>query len=218
MSVSRRLCQSDSWVGHQLGQDLFFIPAFCACNDPLRIPANDLFVAHRVVSQYWSIDEFAYSILPAEDVVAVSESAYLEEISNVLANVKRFNPAVATDPERVVALYPDLMLVSISGRADYTSLARSSGVPVYRMQTMFETLDQINCNIGDARSFPLTSEQIDRLPEKIETNNCSFSWHPGGAFFAFGDGSVHFLSESLELRTFWLLGDRMDSALLGELQ
>ena len=48
--------------------------------------------AHRIVSQYWSLDEFAYSILPAEDVVAVSESAYLEEISNVLANVKRFNP------------------------------------------------------------------------------------------------------------------------------
>jgi ABC-type hemin transport system substrate-binding protein len=97
--------------------------------------------------QYWSIDEFAYSILPAQDVVAVSESAYLEEISNVLANVKRFNPAVATDPERVVALDPDLMLVSISGRADYTSLARSSGIPVYRMQTMFETLDQIEQNI-----------------------------------------------------------------------
>ena len=103
--------------------------------------------AHRVVSQYWSLDEFAYSILPAEDVVAVSESAYLEEISNVLANVKRFNPAVATDPERVVALDPDLMLVSTSGRADYTSLARSSGIPVYRMQTMFDTLDQIEQNI-----------------------------------------------------------------------
>lgn len=103
--------------------------------------------AHRIVSQYWSIDEFAYAILPAQDVVAVSESAYLEEISNVLTNVKRFNPAVATDPERVVALDPDLMLVSISGRADYTSLARSSGVPVYRMQTIFETLDQIEQNI-----------------------------------------------------------------------
>ncbi len=103
--------------------------------------------AHRIVSQYWSIDEFAYSVLLAQDVVAVSESAYVEEISNVLASVKRFNPAVATDPERVVALDPDLMLVSTSGRADYTSLARSSGIPVYRMQTMFETLDQIEQNI-----------------------------------------------------------------------
>jgi iron complex transport system substrate-binding protein len=103
--------------------------------------------AHRVVSQYWSIDEFAYSVLPPQDVVAVSQSAYLEEVSNVYQSVQQFKPAVATDPERVVALDPDLMLVSNNGRADYTSLARSSGVPVYRMETNFETLDQIEQNI-----------------------------------------------------------------------
>jgi iron complex transport system substrate-binding protein len=102
---------------------------------------------HRIVSQYWSIDEFAYSVLPPQDIVAVSESAYLEEISNVYGSVQQFKPAVATDPERVVALDPDLMLVSSNGRADYTSLARSSGVPVYRVQTKFETLDQIEQNI-----------------------------------------------------------------------
>jgi iron complex transport system substrate-binding protein len=103
--------------------------------------------AHRIVSEYWSIDEFVYSVLPPQDVVAVSQSAYVEEISNVYQSVQQYKPAVATDPERVVALDPDLMLVSSSGRADYTSLARSSGVPVYRMQTSFETLDQIEQNI-----------------------------------------------------------------------
>ncbi|MFZ0300153.1 MAG: ABC transporter substrate-binding protein [Candidatus Sulfotelmatobacter sp.] len=103
--------------------------------------------AHRVVSQYWSIDEFVYSILPPQDVVAVSQSAYAEEISNVLQNVQTFKPAVATDVERVVALDPDLMFISREGRADYTSLARSSGVPVYRIETSFETLDQIEQNI-----------------------------------------------------------------------
>jgi iron complex transport system substrate-binding protein len=103
--------------------------------------------AHRIVSQYWSIDEFVYSVLPPQDVVAVSQSAYTEEISNVYQSVQQFKPAVATDPERVVALDPDLMFVSNSGRADYTSLARSSGVPVYRMETNFETLDQIEQNI-----------------------------------------------------------------------
>ena len=64
-----------------------------------------------------------------EDVVAVSESAYVEELATC-CECERFNPAVATDPERVVALDPDLMLVSTSGRADYTSLARGSGIPV----------------------------------------------------------------------------------------
>jgi iron complex transport system substrate-binding protein len=103
--------------------------------------------AHRIVSQYWSIDEFLYSILPPQDVVAVSQSAYVEEISNVLQNVQKLKPAVATDVERVVALDPDLMFVSREGRADYTSLARSSGVPVYRIETSFETLDQIEQNI-----------------------------------------------------------------------
>jgi iron complex transport system substrate-binding protein len=61
--------------------------------------------------------------------------------------VQTFKPTVATDVERVVALDPDLMLVSREGRADYTSLARSSGVPVYRIETSFETLNQIEQNI-----------------------------------------------------------------------
>jgi iron complex transport system substrate-binding protein len=104
-------------------------------------------LAHRIVSQYWSIDEYVYSVVPPQEVVAVSESAYVKSISNVYDLVERFHPVIATDPERVLALNPDLMLVSSSGRADYTSLARSSGVPVYRMQTTFQTLDQVEQTI-----------------------------------------------------------------------
>jgi len=98
---------------------------------------------HRIVSQYWSIDEYLYSVVPPLDVVAVSQSAYVKSISNVYDLVQRFHPFVSTDPERVLALDPDIMLVSSYGRADYTSLARSSGVPVYRMQTSFQTLAQV---------------------------------------------------------------------------
>ncbi len=103
--------------------------------------------AHRIVSQYWSIDEYVYSVVPPQDVIAVSESAYVTGISNVYEIVEKFHPVIATDPERVLALDPDLMLVSSSGRADYTSLARSSGAPVYRMQTTFQTLDQVEQTI-----------------------------------------------------------------------
>lgn len=102
---------------------------------------------HRIVSQYWSIDEYVYSVAPPQDVVAVSQSAYVQSVSNVYEQVQRFHPVVAMDPERVLAVDPDLMLVSSSGRADYTSLARSSGVPVYRMQTQFQTLAQVEESI-----------------------------------------------------------------------
>jgi ABC-type Fe3+-hydroxamate transport system substrate-binding protein len=99
--------------------------------------------AHRIVSQSWSIDEWVYSVVPPQDIVAVSESAYKQRTSNVYASVQLFHPAISSDPERVIALDPDLMIVSSNSRADYTSLARSSGVPVFRMQTMLQTLSQI---------------------------------------------------------------------------
>jgi prepilin-type N-terminal cleavage/methylation domain-containing protein/prepilin-type processing-associated H-X9-DG protein len=107
------------------------------------------------------------------------------------------------------------------GEAAY--FARAASFPIWAGifgddgSVMFETQDAINCNIGGARSFPLNSAQIAQLPDKNETDDCAFSWHTGGAYFSFVDGSVHFLSENMELRTFWLLGDRMDNEVIQEL-
>jgi ABC-type Fe3+-hydroxamate transport system substrate-binding protein len=97
----------------------------------------------RVVSQDLTIDDFVYSVLPPEDVVAVSANAYQPAYSNVYRYVERFQPAIASDPERVLRLNPDLILVSSDGRADYTSLLRSSAIPLYRMQTTFRTLTEV---------------------------------------------------------------------------
>jgi iron complex transport system substrate-binding protein len=110
---------------------------------------SDSFVVHiarparRIVSQYWSIDEFVYSVVPAERVVAVSQVAYQDQISNVSAQVQRYHPLIATDPERVLRLDPDLFMVSNSSRADFCALVRSAQVPVYRTFTMFTTLAQV---------------------------------------------------------------------------
>jgi prepilin-type N-terminal cleavage/methylation domain-containing protein/prepilin-type processing-associated H-X9-DG protein len=81
---------------------------------------------------------------------------------------------------------------------------------------MFKTESPINCNIGGARSFPLSAGQLARMPE-LESDDCAFSWHEGGAYFSFVDGSVRFLSENIETRLYRLLGDRRDEEVIREL-
>ncbi len=99
--------------------------------------------AKRIVSQYWSIDEYVYSVVPPEHIVAVSESAYEERFSNVYEQARKYRPAIATDPERVLRLDPDLLIVSNSSRADFCAIVRSAQVPIYRAFTMFTTLKQV---------------------------------------------------------------------------
>jgi prepilin-type N-terminal cleavage/methylation domain-containing protein/prepilin-type processing-associated H-X9-DG protein len=79
---------------------------------------------------------------------------------------------------------------------------------------LFKTQDIIGCNISGARSFPLTAAQITRLPGGSASDDCAFSWHTSGVNFGFVDGSVHFFTESMQLRIFYLLGDRMDHVVM----
>jgi iron complex transport system substrate-binding protein len=102
----------------------------------------------RIVSQYWAIDEFVYSVVPPERVLAVSASAYLKSVSNVYQYVERFHPVIAADPERVLRLDPDLILVSDTSRPDFCAIVRDAHIPIYRMFTSFTTLRQIAGGIG----------------------------------------------------------------------
>jgi iron complex transport system substrate-binding protein len=125
----------------------------------------------RIVSQYWSIDEFLYAVVPPERVVGVSESAYLKDVSNVLDLVNRFRPVVATDPERVLRANPDLVFAAETARADAPGILREAGLPVYRMFTTFETLQSIADHIRlvgyltgeDARA----AAEIQRFEETV---------------------------------------------------
>ncbi len=81
---------------------------------------------------------------------------------------------------------------------------------------LFKTENLIGCNVGGSRVFPLSKSEIDRMPDKSKSDDCAFSWHTGGAQFGYVDGSVHFLSENIQLRIFYLLGDRLDNMPLPE--
>jgi len=94
---------------------------------------------------------------------------------------------------------------------DFPMWAGSSGEDG---STLFKTQDLVNCNIGGVRSFPLGQFDESRLPGGSGRDDCSFGWHPGGAFFAMVDGSVHFLTEDTELRSFVLRGNRQDGYII----
>lgn len=105
----------------------------------VRIPAPP----RRIVSQYWSLDEYLYSVVPPDRVVGVSESAFVPGVSNVMDLVRAFRPVMAGDAERVLRQNPDLILVAGSSRSDFTGLIRTSSIPVFRVFDDFTTLEQI---------------------------------------------------------------------------
>jgi iron complex transport system substrate-binding protein len=102
---------------------------------------------HRISSEYWSIDDYVYSVAAPQDVVSVSESAYDRSFSNIYKFAESYHPAITTDPETVLKLNPDLLLVASSGRADFTDLMRTAGTPTFRMFTDFTSLDEIDRTI-----------------------------------------------------------------------
>ena len=155
----------------------------------------------RIASQYWSIDEYLYSIIPPERVVAVSESAYLEIISNVADLAAKFRPVVAPDPERVLRAHPDLILVSSSSRSDFTSLIRSSGIPVYRMFIDFTTLQQVEEYIRLVGYLTGEDERAETVASQFHANiERAKSLHPSsarrprvigmGGQFTYGSGTL----------------------------
>jgi cobalamin transport system substrate-binding protein len=101
----------------------------------------------RLVSQAMSTDEYLYSIVPADRIVGVSQTAYQEQISNVYTLARTYQPTVATDVEAVLRREPDLVFTPAEARADVPGLLRAAGVQVYRIPTMFPTLASIEEHI-----------------------------------------------------------------------
>ena len=108
------------------------------------------------------------------------------------------------------------------GTSKTIAIGESAYVPSYRdwpiwlgasktdESTLFKTQQPsvINCNVYEKSIANMVRNAID--------DDCSFSWHAGGAQFAFADGSVHYLSEEIEWQTYQNLGDRLDGQPLGQ--
>src|SRR5262249_33390432 len=113
-------------------------------------------------------DEYVYSVAPPPDVVSVSEVAYDRSVSNVYQWAEMYHPAITTDPEMILKLDPDLLLIASSGRADFTELLRKAGTPAFRMFTDFTSLDEIDRTIGLTGYLTGNDADAARVREKFQ--------------------------------------------------
>jgi iron complex transport system substrate-binding protein len=98
-------------------------PARAAGAKPLRVASINL-----------SADEVLVAILPPERLVSVTQWADVPGTSNVVGRVPRAaHRFVKADMEQLVALRPDLVVVSEYTDADFLKLVERSGLRVHRM-------------------------------------------------------------------------------------
>ena len=92
-------------------------------------------VPQRIASLNLAADEVLVELVPLERLVAVTAQGDEEGMSNV---VGRLPPGVSrffrADLERLVALRPDLVVVSEYTDPDFLRLLERSGIPYHRMQ------------------------------------------------------------------------------------
>ncbi len=79
------------------------------------------------------------------------------------------------------------------------------GAPRTNDAVLFETNLPIGCGITNKDPENLTTAYND---------DCAFSWHNGGAYFAFADGSVHWLGEDIDFDTYKYLGEKDDGEIM----
>lgn len=102
------------------------------------------------------------------------------------------------------------------------STLRNAGEPInsnaanfFAGQTSFEQRFDSEDPITDTENEQNKSESSSSVAERLSVGGFS-SYHSGGAQFTFGDGSVRFLSENINTKTYQALANRHDGQLISE--
>jgi prepilin-type N-terminal cleavage/methylation domain-containing protein len=84
--------------------------------------------------------------------------------------------------------------------------------------TLFKTQPNapINCEINPKSIDNFVERTVLTVPPGPRDDDCAFSWHEGGAYFAFADSSVHFLRDDIDMRIYENLGTKNDGNVIGD--
>jgi prepilin-type N-terminal cleavage/methylation domain-containing protein/prepilin-type processing-associated H-X9-DG protein len=108
---------------------------------------------------------------------------------------------------------------TLVGQCEFQRFGNGWGWAGYNSVSQGQTIQPINWPI-DARNLAANwSGNCSTSCNGVDPANCIWNWHvtwgfksnhPGGANFCFADGSVRFLNQSIDLRTYQYLGCRND--------
>jgi iron complex transport system substrate-binding protein len=144
-------------VGPLLLALLLAAPAGAATEGPRRVASLNL-----------TADELLVEMLPAERLVAVTRWADDADMSNVAGRVPPSAVRLPrADLERLIALRPDLVVVSEYTDADFLRLLEKSGLRHHRLGGL-ETLDGIRAAIVDLGQAVGTPEAAARLTARFD--------------------------------------------------
>lgn len=101
----------------------------------------------RIVSLALNTDEYLYQVVPPEFVVGVSRFAYNVTFSAVLDHVDKYKPQIASDKDAILAANPDLVIGTDSVPMELVEALTAAGIPVFRMWTLTNNLEQVADNI-----------------------------------------------------------------------
>lgn len=133
----------------------------------------------RVASLNLASDEVLLDLLPPERLVSVTKWADAPETSNIAGRVPpsvyRFQKA---DMERLVALRPDLVVVSEYTDADFLDLVQRSGMRVHRMlglsspagirQAILDLGRAVGADVAAAKLVARYDQRLEDLRKRLE--------------------------------------------------
>jgi len=181
---------------------LLALASAAACHRERRVTVSDLRPEHqplRIVAGSILATEVLLEIAPRERIAGVHALATDARYSLVVAEVADL-PLVGAEPERLLAVRPDLVILDAFTRPETQVLLESAGVPVLRTMTP-RSFDDIATNIRrigrachlDAEAEALVARMQAKLRDVQQRGADLGAWHVcslDGGLHTYGRGSL----------------------------
>ncbi len=122
----------------------------------------------RIVSNSITVDGLLFAVIEPERVAAVSPFSMDPRYSDVAETAERLNLPSAESPEIALRLNPDLVLTGLHARAEWLSLMRHAGAPIYRVGDTVLKMSELMSLVRRIGYLTGADESADRVVNSWE--------------------------------------------------